>query len=276
METNGEQVVSTAVDQPNPKPAAEVQTEGVAFGPWIIVQKNSRRNPKNVGGNSGVKLAGSKCSALQVDNDVDLEEIDAEIQVAPDPNVRKIQSDGPKTKKGKEAAIIGEHKGMGEVNSGTVMEDWVMRPKGRWMKRVIQDEGDGGGDRWNHNHEGTSGSLQNTVQGAVKILQRENVVVVGDQGLVSISNVNHHNGMGNTGPNNPSRGKRYKNQPSGVVGPDQNKAKVGLNLKSQVKFKSIKSAARRGITLPELPISSNGLGAEEGRLVFNTRPPDIV
>ncbi|KAJ1399542.1 hypothetical protein SESBI_30307, partial [Sesbania bispinosa] len=264
--------------QPVPKPAAEVQTEEAAFGPWMIVQRNARRNPKGVGGDSGAKVArpgvndgvsrksggqinamnGSRFSALHVGNINDEANRNvAENKVDPDIGVRKPQSEGPKFRKGKDPFVVGERK-----------------------SRKPNDEGSLGVMK--HQDKEASGS--------VTILQRENVKAVGGKGLGSTSNVGHHIAGGNVGPSTNVKGRRFRSQPSGANGPDPIKAKVGLNLKSQVKFKSIKNAARRGITLTDLPmpliqasqlgedmgLANSGLGAEEGMLVFNNRPPDIT
>ncbi|KAJ1385492.1 Endonuclease/exonuclease/phosphatase superfamily [Sesbania bispinosa] len=229
------------------KTTVEVGTEGPTFGPWMIVQRNPRRNPQNMGGKSGDKHIGSgeiggisrkseeklnahkgsRFAALQVDNDNVPEEFAAEVQVA---------------------------------------------QKGR-----------------KQNHEGTSGAVKNVIKGAVKTLQRENVSGVGDQeSLRSI--MGQQKEARPSGSQNTAKGRSLKGQLKNVDGPVQNKARVGLNLKSQVKFKSVTNAARRGVSLADLPfpliqenqfdmdlsLSSHGLGADEGVLVFNNRPPDTV
>ncbi|KAJ1427425.1 hypothetical protein SESBI_09678 [Sesbania bispinosa] len=89
----------------------------------------------------------------------------------------------------------------------------------------------------------------------------------------------------------PNRTLKVKEDANGLT--NKNRLKMGLNLKSLVKFKSVKQAARRGGSRSTLDLSGlcnsspcfdyllsgngpPGVGLEDGGDVFNNRPPDPI
>ncbi|KAJ1443649.1 hypothetical protein SESBI_00237 [Sesbania bispinosa] len=277
LRNDDEKPVNPPVDTVVPQPAAATMTE-TAFGPWMLVQKSQRRNSWNISGDKGGKqgaingdsggskkdntlamhLSGSRFNALHNDED---DEVGA--NVAHDSERISNYNQEDQTPQ--------DNRRNGKSNAD-------FRPTKANRNKPTGASGSRKAAKSVSNHAKSSDLNDSKIQEMMINSDKDHVSKVGASLLEAGS----------------SRGSMVSPKCLGSksAGPvSNNLRRVSLNLKSQVRFKNVKTAARNNGALPvlSLPLMNKSVnilsskaqfddtslvGQKDDVEICNSRPPD--